>query len=114
MQVKLNDAKSRYGDEAEPKIFNTAQSLFDDKQIHPQFKHKLRMVESSEGESPPRAADGTFKPARIRRPAPPPTELNGNSSPPGDERDRAAASGNVRAFFSEGNRRDFAKWKGQS
>jgi hypothetical protein len=67
------------------------------------------------GNTPARDEDGKFLPARITKKAPaPPTELGGNSSPPGDERDRAAATGNVRAFFNDANRRDMARWKGQT
>ena len=33
LQVKLDEAKSRYGDEAEPKIMDTAKTVFDDKAI---------------------------------------------------------------------------------
>jgi hypothetical protein len=67
------------------------------------------------GNTPPRDEDGKFLPAKVIKKAPaPPTELGGNSSPPGDERERAAATGNVRAFFADGNRRDIARWKGQT
>lgn len=64
--------------------------------------------------TPPQGPDGKFLPSAKPKTPAPPVELGGNSSPPGDERDRAAAAGNVRAFFQEGNRRDFARWKGQT
>ena len=160
MQVKLNDAKSRYGDEAEPAIIDTAKTVFDDQKIAPAIKtaigrsdvlvdalyvmgsdrnelsafldlaqkdplealrkwftvetlvkQELGRVKPPEPE-PQRTSDGRFQAAKTLKPPAPPTELNGNSAPAGDERDRAVASGNVRAFFQEGNRRDFAKWKG--
>jgi hypothetical protein len=162
MQTRLNEAKSRYGEEAEPKVLNTATTVFEDKQVPPAIKAaigrsevlvdalyvmgsdaeelasfvdlakkdplealrkwftvealvKQELSKSPEPEASPeaakRAADGKFVPAKKSAPAPP-TELNGNSSPPGDERDRAANTGNVRAFFTEGNRRDAQRWKG--
>ena len=168
LQVKLDEAKSRYGDEAEPKIMDTAKTVFDDKAIPIAIKtaigrskvmvdalyvmgsdqnelasfidlsikdplEALRKwytveglvtaeLEKSAGKpelkpetNPERDEDGKFIPARIPKKAPaPPTELGGSSSPPGDERDRAAASGNVRAFMQDGNRRDIARWKGQT
>ena len=171
LQVKLDEAKSRYGDEAEPKIMDTAKTVFDDKAIPIAIKtaigrskvmvdalyvmgsdqnelasfidlsikdplealRKWYTVEGlvtaeleksagkpepkpeTNGNTPERDEDGKFLPARIAKKAPaPPTELGGSSSPPGDERDRAAASGNVRAFMQDGNRRDIARWKGQT
>lgn len=171
LQVKLDEAKSRYGDEAEPKIMDTAKTVFDDKAIPIAIKtaigrskvmvdalyvmgsdqnelasfidlsikdplealRKWYTVEGlvtaeleksagkpepkpeTNGNTPERDEDGKFIPARIQKKAPaPPTELGGSSSPPGDERDRAAASGNVRAFMQDGNRRDIARWKGQT
>ena len=171
LQVKLDEAKSRYGDEAEPKIMDTAKTVFDDKAIPIAIKtaigrskvmvdalyvmgsdqnelasfidlsikdplealRKWYTVEGlvtaeleksagkpepkpeTNGNTPERDEDGKFLPARIQKKAPaPPTELGGSSSPPGDERDRAAASGNVRAFMQDGNRRDIARWKGQT
>ena len=171
MQVRLNEAKSRYGDEAEPSILSTAKTVFEDKAVAPAIKtaigrskvmvdalyvmgsdqnelasfidlsikdplealRKWYTVEGlvtaeleksagkpepkpeTNGNTPERDEDGKFIPARIAKKAPaPPTELGGSSSPPGDERDRAAASGNVRAFMQDGNRRDIARWKGQT
>ena len=38
MQNRLNEAKSRYGDEAEPKIVETAKTVFDDKGVAPALK----------------------------------------------------------------------------
>jgi hypothetical protein len=171
MQARLDEAKSRYGDEAEPKIMDTAKTVFDDQKIAPAIKtaigrsqvlvdalyvmgsdpnelasfvdlsikdplealRKWYTVEAlvkaeleksagkqeakpeTNGSTPQRDEDGKFLPARIAKKAPaPPTELGGSSSPPGDERDRAAATGNVRAFFQDANRRDIARWKGQT
>ena len=169
MQVRLDEAKSRYGDEAEPKILDTAKTVFEDKAVAPAIKtaigrsqvmvdalyvmgsdpnelasfvdlsikdplealRKWYTVEAlvtaelaktakadkteTNGNTPQRDEDGKFLPARIPKKAPaPPTELGGNASPPGDERDRAAANGNVRAFFEAGNRKDMARWKGQT
>ena len=171
MQARLDEAKSRYGDEAEPKIMDTAKTVFDDQKIAPAIKtaigrsqvlvdalyvmgsdpnelasfvdlsikdplealRKWYTVEAlvkaeleksagkqetkpeTNGNAPQRDEDGKFLPARIAKKAPaPPTELGGSSSPPGDERDRAAATGNVRAFFQDANRRDIARWKGQT
>lgn len=172
MQLKLDDAKSRYGEEAEPKVLETAKSVFEDQKIAPAIKtaigrsdvmvDALYVMGSDQGElkafidlaakdplealrkwftvealvraeleknagkppasengTPPRGEDGKFlpaskPPAKTQKTAPAPaTELGANSSPPGDIRDRAAASGDVRAFMEEGNRRDFARWKGQ-
>jgi len=164
MQAKLNEATVRYGAEAEPKIYKTAATLFEDKQIHPDLKYavtrsdvlvdalyvmgsyqddfakfldlakkdplqaiyqwwtvenlvrqELAQTQPPEtSETPPRAPDGRFQPARMRSAPAPPTELSGNSAPPGDELDRAAKNNDVRAFFAEANRRDFARWKGQA
>lgn len=175
MQVKLDEAKSRYGEEAEPKILSTARTVFEDQKVAPAIKtaigrsnvmvdalyvmgsdqneltafidlavkdplealRKWYTVEAlvsaelgksgkngkpeSSDENPPRGEDGKFvsaatkPPAKTQKTAPaPPTELGANSSPPGDDRDRAAASGDVRAFFREGNRRDIARWKGNA
>ena len=161
MQVKLNEAKSRYGEEAEPKIVNTAKTVFEDQKVPPAIKAAIGRSEvlvdalyvmgsdadelssfvhlaatdpiealrkwftveelvkkelgKSKPESPPetapRTSDGRFQPVRKSAPAPT-TELNGNSSPGGDERERAANTGNVRGFFAEGNRRDMQRWKG--
>ena len=170
MQVRLNEAKTRYGDEAEPRIMKTAQTVFDDKAVAPAVKHAIGrsdvMVDAlyvmgsdadelkaftelaikdplealrkwftvealvkaelskpgnTNGSTPPRGEDGKFlssepppaKPPAKKAPPSPPIELGANSSPPGDERDRAAATGNVRKFFEEGNRRDMARMKGQ-
>jgi hypothetical protein len=163
MQSRLDEAKSRYGEEAEPAILSTATTVFDDKAVAPAVKMAIgrsevlvdalyvmgsdqaeltaflhlaksdplealrkwftieglvkqelgKATKPPEPETPTRAPDGRFQPAAKPRPAPAPTtELNGNSSPPGDERERAANTGNVRAFFAEGNRRDMQRWKG--
>jgi hypothetical protein len=160
MQARLNEAKARYGEEAEPKVLDTAKTVFEDQRVPPAIKaaigrskfmvdalyvmgsdekelasfvdlartdplEALRKWFTVEGlvqqelgkskpepeETPPRASDGRFQPVKKSAPAPP-TELNGNSSPPGDERDRAANTGNVRAFFEAGNRKDIQRWKG--
>lgn len=168
MQQKLDEAKSRYGDDSEPLIHKTGVALFQNSQVHQGVKaaigrsdvmvdalyvmgsdpqelesfvylatkdplealRKWFTVETlvrselgrngkaeTNGNSPPRDESGQFvsskPPARMRHAPAPPTELGGNTSPPGDERDRAAASGDVRKFFNEGNRRDLARWKGQ-
>jgi hypothetical protein len=167
MQTRLDDAKSRYGDEAEPKIVDTAKTVFNDQKIPPAIKtalgrsdvlvdalyvigsdpdalagflelaksdplealRKWFTVESevkeklgkqptqakpANGATPARGADGKFlpdaKPARM--PPPPPTELNGNTSPAGDERERAANQNNFRAFKQEADRRDMLRFKG--
>jgi hypothetical protein len=170
MQVKLNEAKSRYGDEAEPKIISTAKTIFDDQKVAPAIKAALGRSEvlvdalyvmgTDQAEldsfvdlsikdplealrkfftvealvkqelqktgkpetngAPARGDDGKFlpgekPPARTIKLAPPPaTELGGHSSPPGDEADRAAASGDVRKFFNERNRKDLQRWKGNA
>jgi len=161
-QVRLNEAKTRYGEEAEPAILKTGQTVFDDAKVPPAIKaaigrskvlvdalyvmgsdqqelsdflelakadpiealRKWFTIESlverelagnaskEPGETPPRASDGKFQSAKPRPAPAPTTELNGNASPPGDERERAANTGNVRAFFAEGNRRDMQRWKG--
>jgi hypothetical protein len=167
MQVKLNEAKSRYGDEAEPKVLDTAKSVFENKQVAPAIKtaigrsqvmvDALYVMGSDQAEldsfidlsikdplealrkwytvealvkaelekngkpetNGTRGEDGKFTsgdkpPARIPKQAPPPpTELGANTSPPGDEADRALANGDVRKFFNERNRKDIARWKGQ-
>lgn len=169
MQERLDAAKSRYGDEAEPKIIDTATAVFEDQGVAPALKvamnrspvlvDALYVLGSDAGKladfkklaktdpieamrewfvieglvkqelskqqekqpapearsTPPQGPDGKFLPSAKTRTTPaPPVELGGNSSPPGDERDRAAAAGNVRAFFEAGNRKDFARWKGQT
>jgi hypothetical protein len=79
-------------------------------------KQELAKAEKAEvkDSTPAQGPDGKFLPSAKPKTPAPPVELGGKSSPPGDERDRAAAAGNVRAFFQEGNRRDFARWKGQT
>ena len=169
MQARLDAAKDRYGDEAEPKIIDTATAVFEDQGVAPALKvamnrspvlvDALYVLGSDAGKladfkklaktdpieamrewfvveglvkqelskqqekqpaaearsTPPQGPDGKFLPSAKTRTTPaPPVELGGNSSPPGDERDRAAAAGNVRAFFEAGNRKDFARWKGQT
>lgn len=172
MQVRLDKAKERYGEEAETTIIGTAKTVFDDSKVAPAIKAAMgrsdvmvdalyvmgsdqkeldsfvdlsvkdplealrkwftvealvreELARPAKNQPPPsngapqRDEEGKFvsaksPPARIPRQAPaPPTELGGSSSPPGDERDRAAASGDVRGFMQEGNRRDLARWKGQ-
>jgi hypothetical protein len=67
--------------------------------------------------SPARGADGKFLPERAEKPAkreapPPRMELNGNSTPTGDERERAAKTGDFRSFKAEADRRDMQRFKG--
>lgn len=38
MQARLDEAKSRYGDEAEPKVLETAKSVFEDQKVAPAIK----------------------------------------------------------------------------
>lgn len=74
----------------------------------------------SGNKAPGRAPDGKFvsaetkaeKPARKEAP-PPPRELNGNSAPPGDERERAAKTGDFRSFKADADRRDMQRFRGQ-
>lgn len=62
----------------------------------------------------PRSPDGKFLPQRKAREAPAPrTELGGTSSPPGDERTRAAAHGDFRTFKQDADRRELARLRGQ-
>lgn len=68
--------------------------------------------------APPRGPDGKFLPERAERPAKreapsPPRELGANTAPPGDERDRAAKSGDFRSFKADADRRDLARLRGQ-
>jgi hypothetical protein len=168
MQARLDEAKTRYGAEAEPKIIDTARTVFEEKAVPPAIKTALgrsevlvdalyvmgsdpdelsgfmqlaktdplealrkwftveALVKQELGRAgpstkaataaPPRGADGKFlppeKPARTREAPAPPVELNGNSSPPGDERERAVSQGNFRAFKQDADRRDMARFKG--
>jgi len=165
MEARLQEAKTRYGEEAEPKIIETAQTVFDDAEVPPAIKtalgrsgvlvdalyvmgsdekefseflklsktdplealRKWFTVEAlvkqelagsagkTEAETPQRGPDGKFlpeKPARKLAPAPP-FEVNGNSSPPGDQSERAAATGNFTVFKEDRNRKDFLRHKGQ-
>src|SRR5215472_16941873 len=173
MQARLDKARERYGEEAEPRIIGTAKAVFDHKEVAAAVKHAIGrssvMVDAlyvmggkpadlekfvdlaikdplealrewftvedlvrteleksnANGNSKPapngnygtpeRDEDGRFLSARppAKRNAPaPPTELGGNSSPSADERDRAVANGDVRAFFAEENRRVRAQLKG--
>jgi hypothetical protein len=70
-------------------------------------------------ETPPRGEDGKFlpqkaeaKPARREAPSPP-VELNGTAAPPGDERERAAKTGDFRSFKADADRRDMQRFRGQ-
>lgn len=65
-----------------------------------------------------RGPDGKFvaekpeKPAKREAPSPP-RELGGTTSPPGDERDRAAKNGDFLAFKADADRRDAQRFRGQ-
>lgn len=166
MQKRLDEAKERYGAEAEPKIIETAKTVFDDKAVAPalkiamgrsevlvdalyvmgsdaeEFADYLQLAKSdplealrkwftvealvkeelgkgssakpTEGAAPARGTDGKFlsdKPAKKLPPAPR-TELNGNASPPGDERERAVTKGDFRSFKADADRRDMARLRG--
>jgi len=65
--------------------------------------------------APARGPDGKFQPDRpARKEAPsPPRELGGNTAPPGDERERAARTGDFRTFKADADRRDMQRFKGQ-
>lgn len=67
-------------------------------------------------ETPPRGPDGKFlQPAKVKVVTPaPPVELNGSASPPGDERERAAANGNFRSFKQDADRRDMQRMRGNT
>ena len=164
MQQRLDRAKERYGTEAEPKIIDTARTVFDDTGVAPALKtamgrsdvlvdalyvmgsdpdelseyldlarkdplealrkwftvEALVKEELAKGsaakpsDGPPRGPDGKFlQPAKVKVVAPaPPVELNGSASPPGDERERAAAAGNFRSFKTEADRRDMQRMRG--
>lgn len=69
--------------------------------------------------TPARGSDGKFlpekasdKPAKREAPSPP-RELNGNTTPVGDERERAAKTGDFRSFKADADRRDVQRFKGQ-
>jgi hypothetical protein len=168
MDVRLDEAEVRYGEEAKPKIIKTAQTVFSDAWVAPAIKAALGRSEvlvdalyvmgSDEKElaafldlskkdplealrkwftvealvkqelasmrpqgredniAPKRGPDGKFlpeQPAKRKIAPAPPVELNGNASPPGDQSERAAASGNFRAFAEDRNRKDFQRYKGQ-
>lgn len=78
------------------------------------IKEELKSGKAANGT--PRGPDGKFlaeKPAK-RVEAPPPTRvLGGNSSPPGDERERAVKNGDFRAFKADADRRDMQRFRGQ-
>jgi len=66
---------------------------------------------------PIRGEDGKFlpkaeKPAKRMEAPSPPRELNGNTPPPGDERERAAKTGDFRSFKADADRRDLQRFKG--
>lgn len=162
METRLQEAKERYGDEAETRILDTAHSVFDDARIVQPIKQAIGrskvMVDAlyvlgsdpaefkqfiqlshedpleairkwftveelvkqelskagskpAAGEAPARGNDGKFQPAKRSLPAPP-VELNGNSSPPGDQSERAASTGNFSAFKQDRDRKDLLKFKG--
>lgn len=169
MQNRLDEAKTRYGAEAEPKIVSTAKAVFDDQGIAPAIKaavgrsdvivdalyvmgsdekelsefvklsksdplealrkwftvealvkQELGKATNGNGASPPRGLDGKFQseksekpPVKAREAPPPPTEVNPNGSPTGDELGRAADSGNFRAFKEIADRKDMARFRGQ-
>lgn len=81
-------------------------------------KEELKSGPGKSG-APARGADGKFlgdkpdKPAKRIEAPPPPREVNGNSSPPGDERDRAAKTGDFRSFKADADRRDMQRFRGQ-
>lgn len=171
MQARLDEARERYGEEAEGTITTTAKTIFGDDKVAPALKaaigrsqvivDALYVMGSDDGElseflklakedpiealrkwftvealvkeelkngtrgkapaeaAPARGTDGRFlppekpdKPARREAPSPK-TELNGNTSPSGDELDRAAKAGDFRAFKAEADRRDSARFRGQ-
>jgi hypothetical protein len=67
---------------------------------------------------PARGPDGKFQPEKIDKPAKreapsPPRELGGSTAPPGDERERAAKTGDFRSFKAEADRRDMQRFRGQ-
>lgn len=69
---------------------------------------------ASEPDEAPRSPDGKFLPQRKAREAPAPrTELGGVSSPPGDDRTRAANHGDFRSFKADADRRELARLRGQ-
>jgi len=72
-------------------------------------------LKSGKPGAPARGPDGKFQPDRpARKEAPsPPRELGGNTAPPGDERERAARTGDFRTFKADADRRDMQRFKGQ-
>ena len=170
MQQRLDEAKERYGQEAETKITATAKTIFGDNKVAPalrelairpvrraivdalyvmgsdadEFDEFLNLaktdplealrkwftvealvkeeLKSNPGKAangaPTRGPDGKFLPERAEKPAkreapPPPRELGGNTSPPGDERERAAKTGDFRTFKADADRRDMQRFRGQ-
>jgi len=80
-------------------------------------REELGKAQKNGTATPARGPNGQFLaekqvPAKPRTAPPPPHELNGNAAPPGDERERAANSGDFRSFKQEGDRRDALRWKG--
>jgi hypothetical protein len=72
------------------------------------------------GTTPARGPDGKFlppdkaeKPAKRAEAPSPPRELNGNTAPTGDERERAAKTGDFRSFKADADRRDMQRFRGQ-
>jgi hypothetical protein len=167
MQQRLDAARERYGEEAEPKITETAKTIFSDAGVPPAIKTALGRSEvlvdalyvmgsdakefsafldlakkdplealrkwftveglvkeelsgkaapkAESAGAPPRGPDGKFLPEKpVKKSAPaPPVELNGNASPPGDESERAAHSGDFRAFKHDRDRKDLLRYRGQ-
>ncbi len=171
MQQRLDEARERYGAEAETTITGTAKSIFTDEKVAPALKaaigrsdvivdalyvmgsdadelsefialgkndpiealRKWFTVEALVKEelkngtgkvaapsgTPARGPDGQFlpqkavdKPAKREAPSPP-RELNGNTTPVGDERERAAKTGDFRSFKADADRRDIQRFRGQ-
>lgn len=169
MQSRLDQAKERYGAEAEAKVTASAKTIFEDASVAPALKaaigrsdvivDALYVLGSDETElsgflelsktdplealrkwftvealvkeelksnpakgaaagAPARGPDGKFLPPQqatpAKREAPsPPRELNGNATPTGDERERAAKTGDFRSFKSDADRRDMQRFRGQ-
>lgn len=79
-------------------------------------REELGKTQKTSAGMPARGPDGKFlaekpAPARPRTAPPPPHEVNGNSAPPADERERAAKSGDFRAFKQAGDAKDALRWK---
>lgn len=168
MQARLDQAKERYGAEAESTIVGTAKDIFTNDGVAPAIKaaigrsdvivdalyvmasdaeelssfldlaktdplealrkwftvealvrEELKKGPQANGNGTPRGPDGKFlppgaadKPAKREAPSPP-RELGGNTSPPGDERERAAKHGDFRGFKADADRRDMQRFRGQ-